>query len=231
MDKVGKQIQILLIGQDVLVRAGIRMLVETSKALRVRAQGVADDAPALARRKKPDLILLDIDHCRRNCFELMHELHAHLPKAPIVAMTAASDETMLRKAYRFGASAVVLKLRPPETLISAIEKVAAGEIWIDKLVLPSLLEGKPEPAEKNGQGKIDGVTRRELDIVRLIGRGYRNKQIADALGISETTVRHHLSSIFGKLRVSDRLELLIYAHRNRLIDLVETAAHPHSACP
>jgi DNA-binding NarL/FixJ family response regulator len=219
---------VLLVGEHALVRAGIRMLLEKAKTMQVQGEVIGEQALALALQKKPDLMLQDIDQSPVNCFDLFQDIRAKLPCTHIVAMTAISDAAILRMAYRFGVGAVVPKQRPAGMLFSAIETVLAGEVWIDKALLPAILDGKSAILAKPGeeeQARKARITRRELDVVRLIGRGYRNKQIAELLGISEATVRHHLSSIFNKLDVSHRIELLSYLHRNKLLISPETPSY------
>ena len=223
MARPGKSIEILLVGEYTLVRAGIRKVLETKRNFRVREEVLAEDALAAAVQHQPDIFVQDIDQGHLNYFDLLQELRVRVPSVQLVVLTAHSDEVTFRNAYRIGVSAVVPKFRSPETLLSAIERVHGGELWVDDLFLTSIFGEKINPALLKPHGeahvKTSSVTRRELDIVRLIGRGYRNKQIAQALGISEATVRHHLTVIYHKLDVSDRLQLLIYAHRNNLIDL------------
>jgi two-component system, NarL family, nitrate/nitrite response regulator NarL len=111
-----------------------------------------------------------------------------------------------------------LKDQAAEVLIKAIEKVNAGEVWIDRGTMGHLFQemmrnGEPADAE---QGKIKSLTERELQVVKLIAEGLKNKEISKRLFISETTVTHHLTSIFSKLDVSDRLELVIYSFTHGL---------------
>jgi len=105
-------------------------------------------------------------------------------------------------------------------LLKAITKVYAGEIWFDRSMMGSVLSQMSRVGKGNNQDpeavKMATLTEREREIITLIGEGLKNKQIADRLFISETTVRHHLTSIFAKLEVSDRLELIIYAFRHNL---------------
>jgi DNA-binding NarL/FixJ family response regulator len=122
-----------------------------------------------------------------------------------------------------GAMGVVPKTSNRQTLYKAIEKVHAGEVWIDRAMIANVLtqlsrsrlddETDPEAA------RIASLSDREREVITLIGKGLKNKEIAARLTISEITVRHHLSSIYSKLNVADRLELTIYAYRNGLADL------------
>ena len=121
---------------------------------------------------------------------------------------------------RAGAMGVVLKDHAAEVLIKAIEKVHSGEVWLDRLMMGRVLQEISEEKQSNpDREKIDTLTERERQVVGLVGEGLKNKQIAARLFISETTVTHHLSSVFSKLEVSDRLELVVYAFRHGLAKL------------
>ncbi len=116
---------------------------------------------------------------------------------------------------------VVFKTQSPETLIKAIDKVNAGEVWLERSMIANVLSRlsrNNKPIRINSEtDNINELSEREKQIVRLIGQGFKNKKISTELCISETTVRHHLTSIYSKLGVSDRLELLVYAHRYGLV--------------
>ena len=119
-----------------------------------------------------------------------------------------------------GAVGVVLKEKAPEVLIKAIEKVHEGEIWLDRAMVANVFSAASRfrDTRKNDPGGSQDrtLTEREREVIALVGEGLRNKQIADRLFISEGTVRNHLTTIFSKLEVSDRFELLIYSYRHSL---------------
>jgi DNA-binding NarL/FixJ family response regulator len=139
-------------------------------------------------------------------------------------LTSLRNPQAHQAAVQSGAMGVVLKEEAAELLIKAIEKVHYGEVWLDRLSLGTLLwqltsrvHDPVDPQEK----KISSLTEREREVIDLIAQGLRNKQIAERLFISQTTVTHHLSSIYAKLGVSDRLELVVYAFANKLAKLPE----------
>jgi DNA-binding NarL/FixJ family response regulator len=120
----------------------------------------------------------------------------------------------------------MLKSESLDRLWQAVLSVSRGQVWMEKRFVAVMLEEEdnkarsgPDTGASDDRLKLASLTRRELEIIQAIGKGYKNKQIADALCISDTTVRHHLSTIFSKLNVSDRLELLIYAQRHGLVDI------------
>ena len=116
---------------------------------------------------------------------------------------------------------MISKNQSPEVLIKAIDKVNAGEVWLERsliaTVLSRLSRGQGTPRTDKETDNLNHLSEREKEVVRLIGQGLKNRKISQELCISETTVRHHLTSIYSKLGVSDRLELLVYAHRNGLV--------------
>jgi two-component system nitrate/nitrite response regulator NarL len=128
---------------------------------------------------------------------------------------------VLQKVVEDGVVGVVFKSQSPEVLVKAIEKVWAGEVWLERSLIANVLTrlsrnqpvSQPDPELEN----FSRLSEREKEVVRLIGKGLKNKRISTELCISETTVRHHLTSIYNKLGVSDRLELLVYAHRYGLV--------------
>src|SRR6059036_629212 len=149
-------------------------------------------------------------------------------EARIVVLTATLDFNLHLRAVRLGAVGVVPKTEPSSTLFKAIRKVHSGEVWLNRSIMAAVISDlfresgleKPHPEA----AKIASLTERELEVITLIGEGRKNKQIAARLFISVATVRHHLTSIFEKLGVSDRLELIIYAYQHGLATLPNQSA-------
>ena len=133
------------------------------------------------------------------------------------------------RAVRLGASGIVGTDRPAETLFRAIEKVLLGEVWMERRLVADLI-APGYPRADGDQVRIESLTPREREVVRLLCEGLRNKQIAKRLAVTDVTVRHHLTSVFSKLGVSDRLGLLLYASRHG-IALASTFVPSHLAHP
>lgn len=145
------------------------------------------------------------------------------PDLNVMVVAEKLDIESQAKAVELGAVGIVHKEQSAKILFEAIRQICMGETWLNQTLLSKVLKGKNG---QNGQGangrvapKAEALTRRELDVVRMIGEGLKNKEIAEKLEISEATVRHHLSSIYGKTGVDDRLNLVIYAYENRLIEI------------
>jgi len=173
----------------------------------------------------PDVILLDLDlgDGDEDGLNLLPDLLMVVPDARIILLTGIRDPEAHRRAVLLGALGLVLKEKASQTVIHAIEKVHAGEVWLDRGMIASILNERSrgmasQPYDAEAE-KIARLTEREREVVALVGDGLRNKQIADQLVISEATVRHHLTSIFAKLGVEDRFELAIYAYRHGLAKL------------
>ena len=147
--------------------------------------------------------------------DLLSQLHTAAPAAHVVVLTGVRYIDIHRRAVRLGAMVLVLKEKAAEVLLEAIVKVHAGEVWADGLLQASVLSEMTRSRTNQRADpeaiKIGALTARERDIIVMIGQGLKNQKIADRLCISEATVRHHLTSIYAKLSVGDRLALAIYA--------------------
>ena len=153
--------------------------------------------------------------------DIIKSLRIEYPAAKVIAVTDGSDLDPSVKALKFGAVGIVQAIQGHNSLIGAIEKAYAGETWINQELLTNILEKGPGRKSSNGfmGPENDALTLRELEVIAMIGKGLKSKVIAKELAISEATVRHHLSSIYGKLGVDDRLNLMIYAVEKGLIRL------------
>jgi DNA-binding NarL/FixJ family response regulator len=196
------------------------MLIENHPGMTVVAMASNRvEALELASRAAPNLIILDLDLGGENALDFLTQLQETASNARILVLTGLRDTDAHRQAVQLGAMGVVLKEHAPDVLIKAIEKVHAGEIWLDRPTMGRMLRelsGRDEKEVDPEVAKIESLTQREREVVALIAEGLKNKQIAQRLFISQTTVTHHLSSIYSKLGVSDRLELVIYAFAHKL---------------
>ncbi|HEU4477120.1 MAG TPA: response regulator transcription factor [Pyrinomonadaceae bacterium] len=211
-------IKVLIVDDHAVVRAGLRMLIDQDPDMKVTGlAGNRSEALAAATSEQPHIIILDIVLGDDDGLSFLPELRAVAGNARVLVLTGLRSPESQRRAMRAGAMGIVLKEHAAEVLIKAIKKVHQGEVWLDRLAMGSVLQEisenkQPEPDRE----KIASLTEREREVIGLVGEGLKNKQIASRLFISETTVTHHLSSVFSKLEVSDRLELIIYAFRHGL---------------
>lgn len=214
-------IRVLIVDDHAVVRAGLRMLIDQDPDMKVTSvAGNRSEALVAATSDPPHIIILDIVLGDEDGLSLLPELRAVAPNARVLVLTGLRSSESQRQAMRAGAMGIVLKEHAVEVLIKAIKKVHHGEVWLDRLTMGSVLQEMTEEKQPDpDQEKIASLTDREREVVSLVGEGLKNKQIAAKLFISETTVTHHLSSVFSKLAVSDRLELIIYAFRHGLAKL------------
>ncbi len=207
-------IRIMIIDDHQVVREGLTLLIKSRPGFEVTAQAEnSKDSLVAARREQPDVILLDLDGAESG-LDLLPQLLQETEKARVLVLTGVQASEMHHKAMMLGAMGVVQKDKSFDVLLKAIEKVHAGEIWYDRSKMGSIFtemrtaDSRPPDPEL---ARIASLTRREAEIITLISLGMKNKAIGGRLFISETTVRHHLTSIFEKLGVTGRLELIIYA--------------------
>ena len=214
-----KVIRVLIIDDHVVVRNGLGILLESQDSITVVGEAsCAAEALATIISEWPDIILLDFDGA--NDLDLLPELHRITPEARVIVVTGMRDSESHRRAVRLGAMGLVRKEQASEVLLQAITKVHAGEVWLERSLVADVLvemtrRGALQPADPEAV-KIATLTPREREVITLVAQGLKNRQIAGYLCIAEATVRHHLTSIFAKLDVVDRLELVIYAYRHGL---------------
>jgi two-component system nitrate/nitrite response regulator NarL len=213
-------LKVLIVTDYSLLLAGLGMLLENQPDMKVLARtGDRREALALAARESPHLILLDLDLPTEDVPSLLPELREAAKNARVLILTSVTDSEVHRRVIQLGAMGVVMKHQTPEVLFKAMRKIHAGEVWLDRAsmgnVLHEMTKRVPDPHDPEAP-KIRSLTEREHQVIALIAEGLKNKQIGERLFISETTVTHHLSSIFSKLGVSDRLELVIYAFGHKI---------------
>jgi DNA-binding NarL/FixJ family response regulator len=213
-------IKILLIGEYSIFRSALRMLLETDVNLRVVGEASKFDMAAeIISAEAPNLILVDLPD-----FDLKEHLtfFQHY-SIPILILVGQYDIDVYQRCLRIGVSGLVLKEERADTLFKAIEKIIGGEIWFDRTIMGEtirqLVNEKQMLYDYPKAHVTNSLTEREKQVVDLICKGLKNRSIADQLFITETTVRHHLTSVFNKLEISSRLELVIYAFKNNLVTM------------
>ncbi len=188
----------------------------------VGAAATQEEVLNAVAQNQPHVVLFDAAACDGDELQLLSALAEKSEGYQIVLLTASTDADAQRRAVSAGAMGLVQQSQSPEILFRAIECVAAGEIWIERTMAARALREKAHPTTlKSGdpQWHIATLTEREREVITLICQGMKNQAIAKSLFISEPTVRHRLTSIFEKLRVSDRLELVIFAYQHGLAEL------------
>lgn len=206
---------ILLADDHAIVRQGLRRILELEPDLTIIGEASdGDQAVALASSLNPDVVVMDLNMPGTPGAQATREILRRRPATRVIVLTMSRKEQNLLDAIKAGAVGYLLKERDATELVSAIRRVRAGETLIEPSMTRQLVA---EITRSSEQARLEaGLTEREAQVLRLVARGASNKQIASKLGISEKTVKNHLSVIFEKLNVSSRTEAAILALRKRL---------------
>lgn len=219
-----KPIRVVLVEDDELTRLGLRTQIGKDPLLTIAGEAAnRADALKIAGDTQPDIILLDLHLGDESGLELLPELLSAVPAARVIVVTGGRDLEAHQRAISRGAMGLVLKQDAVEHVTRAVKQVYNGDVWFNRTmmlkVITAMVQGEAVKKADPEMVKIKTLTEREREVIDLVGEGLKNKAIALRLFISETTVRHHLTSIFAKLEVSDRLELVIYAYKHGLATL------------
>jgi len=208
-------IRVLVMSDHALTRDAFCALVRAQHDLLIVGEAQTNPADLAAIREKADVILIDLDSTRHQGFDFLSQITKEAQGARLIVMTEAPP-SQIYQVIRLGVMGVVSKEKPASFLLKAIERVNVGEVWLDRSLMSLALRQVLFP--NNGEGaaheaQIATLTKREREVVALVGAGCTNEQIAVHLSITETTVRHHLTSIFDKLAVKGRFNLVFYAYK------------------
>ena len=223
-----RKIRIVLADDHPIVRDGLKKMLSLESDLEVVGEA-SDGREALEQIQmhEPDILLLDLRMPNLDGLSALQTLQHINRKTRVIILTASEDKNEFVQAMKLGCSGIVLKQTAPELIVKSIRKVNAGEIWLDShttaAVMRQFATAGPDgsissrsssSSSHSSQGKVrerSPLSAREREIVGLVAQGYKNKEMAEKMFISEQTVKNHLHNIFDKLGVSDRLELALYA--------------------
>ena len=214
---------ILLVDDEALVRAGMRMILESADDLSVVDEvGDGADAVAAVRRSRPDVVLMDIRMPRMDGLAATAAIAA-LPDPPaVVVLTTFDADDYVFRALQAGAVGFLLKDTPPHDLIRAVRLVAAGDSMLSPSVARRLIShfavDSGTDRRRVAQARLEVLTDREREVTVEIGRGKTNSEIADTLHMSEATVKSHVTHLFTKLALTNRVQVAILAHQAGLTD-------------
>jgi DNA-binding NarL/FixJ family response regulator len=204
----GASIRVLLIDDHPTVLLGLRCVFDGASGIEViGAERDGERGLATFLTLMPDVVVLDLSMPGEDGLEVMRRMLRLVPEAIVLVLTSSSDEETVSAVLRAGAAGYVLKDTDSSGLVHAVRAAARGELPIDAKVTRFLLAGPPTD-------DACGLTPRECDVLRLVRMGLANKQIAVRLGIGETTVKTHLSSVFQRIRVTDRTSAALWAHEH-----------------
>ena len=212
-------IRVAIVENETLVREGLRRVLELDGGLSVEDEARAGaEAVEMLRRSRPDVALLDVRMPRADGIAFLRELGADANPIRCIVLTTFDDADAFLAALRAGARGYLLKDASPKELGEAIRAVAAGGTWFKPAVSDTVLRGLAslQTVERHDEVRED-LTARERQVLRLLAGGYSNREIGDALGVAERTVKNHVASILGKLWVRDRTRAVLKALSLRLL--------------
>lgn len=216
MSKVKDKIEIIIADDHMMIREGLKQLLELDGTMKVIAE--ANDGEEclnlLNKRIHPDILLLDINMPKKNGIEVLEYIKQNKIPVKVLILTVHNEVEYLLKAVDIGIDRYLLKDSSYDELKEAIDVVISGNTYIQPSLLPALNESMEDYALD--KEKIECLTKRELDVLRLISEGCSNKKISDELKISERTVKNHISHIFRKIDVEDRTQAAVFAIRNKI---------------
>jgi DNA-binding NarL/FixJ family response regulator len=224
---VAAKIRIVVADDHPIFRDGLVRLLALEPDFEVVAQ--AQDGRQVLdvlQQHEPDILLLDLKMPGLDGLATLQRLQNSKHKTRVIVLTASEDKNEFVQAMKLGTSGIVLKQSATDLLIKSIRKVNAGEIWLDSHTTAAVMRqfatgadeapAGPAPPSSSRERERSLLSQREREIVALVAQGFKNKEMAEKMFISEQTVKNHLHNIFDKLGVSDRLELALYAIHNNL---------------
>ncbi len=212
-------ITLVLADDHAVVRAGTRQLLERQLDMQVLGEAAdGEEAVRLAKELKPDVVVMDVRMPKMSGVEATRRIKQETPEVAVLVLTAHDDDEYVFALLQTGANGYLLKTAETDELVRAIRAVAAGQSALDPTVAGKVVaqfaRGQPlSDMLVNVKDEYEGLTERELEILRLVGKGLTNKRIGKRLYISDRTVQAHLSNIFSKLGVESRTEAAMYAVR------------------
>ncbi len=212
-------IPILIADDHGVLRAGLRALLSAETDLEVIADADnGEDALKLAKELKPEVVLLDVNMPGLGGIEVTKKLKEVMPATKVLILTVHEDDSLFQEAIQAGASGYIIKRAVESELIDAIRAVKRGDLYVHPAMTRALLK-EISPSQNTGNDTpVETLTKREVDVLKLIAQGYTNRQTAEALSISVRTVESHRANLMGKLDLHSRVDLVRYAKEYGFIE-------------
>ncbi|MDF0643840.1 MAG: response regulator transcription factor [Nitrospira sp.] len=229
---IGKQasgIKVLIVSSNTFLRVGLHRTFDAHPGIEVVGETHAGpSAHDLVQKTRPDLIVIDLDQDMKRV-DIVTIFRQSVPHARVVVLAGWGDMELGRQALELGADVIMMKCQPASILLAILESMGRHHTTPPSVTPALALSAATSEKPPNGKvvpvpgPKTDSLTDRERAVVALVGQGLSNRDIGERLCISETTVRHHLTSIFDKLGVSNRQKLLLFAHQCGLTEITASA--------
>jgi DNA-binding NarL/FixJ family response regulator len=209
------QIRVLIVDDHAVVRKGIQMLISTEPTIQIIGEAVdGQDAVRQVKTLQPDIVLMDLVFPQEDGIEAIVQIKHDCPNIKIIVLTTFEDNVRINAAMNAGADGYLLKDADGEALLQAIQAVQQGEMPLHPRIARYLFRGGMRQDDTNGFSRL---TEREKEVLQLVAKGLSNKAVAQALSLSEGTIKVYLSNILGKLSVSSRTEAAVWASQSGLV--------------
>jgi len=205
-----KKITVVIADDQTLFREGIKDLLEGEKGIEVIGEAAdGQEALRLVKKLKPNVILLDIKLPHMDGIEATRQIHKDCPTTNVLILSSFEDESHVMEAIQAGANGYLSKMLPATELVNALKAFANQGVMIPQPVMSKLIDGLRQMGSANAEASLVALTKTEIKVLALLGRGKSNKEIASDLDCSVKTVKNHLNSMFQKLSVSNRTEAVV----------------------
>jgi two-component system, NarL family, response regulator LiaR len=223
--RMKKKLSVMIADDQTLFREGIKDLLENEKTIQV--VGEAADGPEairLAKKLKPDVTLMDIKLPQMDGVSATRIIRKEVPATNVLILSSFEDEAHVMEAIQAGANGYLSKMLPASELVNALKTFANEGVMIPQPVMSKLIQGLRQMGSASAQASLVALTKTEIRVLALLGRGHSNKEIAQELDCSVKTVKNHLNSIFQKLEVSNRTEAVVKGIEMGLISAEESTS-------
>ena len=215
-----EKIKVLIVDDHQVVRQGLRTFLELQEdVLVVGEAGDGQTAVEMVRQLNPNVVLMDLVMPYLDGISATRQVKSLGTEVKVIALTSFTEDDKVFPVIQAGASSYLLKDVSPDDLVEAIRAVHRGEARLHPDIARKLMEQVAQQASPSRESRLEDLTEREHEVIKLVAKGNSNQEIANILVISEKTVKTHVSNILGKLQLEDRTQLAIYAIKKGLVDL------------